>query len=199
MPSHTFNIMKEDTMSNHTNTALKSLSKTEFNSYFENIYNEHIDQLYRFTLFRVSDKDKAQDIVQDVFFKYFKYLTDSIVDVREMDFNHKAFLFKTTRNTIIDHYRKKQSQSLDDLIEAGYEYSSDEDISHNTGVEIDYKQVIKSLKDLDLNSQELVYMRFIEGLSLTDISEVTGQKENTIAVKIHRILEKLKQRYEKHY
>jgi RNA polymerase sigma-70 factor (ECF subfamily) len=191
--------MKEDTMSNNTNTVLKSLSKTEFNSYFEKIYNEHIDQLYRFTLFRVSDKDKAIDIVQDVFFKYFKYLTDSIEDEREMGFNHKAFLFKTTRNSIIDHYRKKQSQSLDDLIESGYEYSSDEDISHNTGVEIDYKLVIKSLKDLDLNSQELVYMRFIEGLSLTDISEVTGQKENTIAVKIHRILEKLKQRYEKHY
>lgn len=191
--------MKEDTMSNNTNTVLKSLSKTEFNSYFENIYNEHIDQLYRFTLFRVSDKDKAIDIVQDVFFKYFKYLTESIEDERETDFNHKAFLFKTTRNSIIDHYRKKQSQSLDDLIEAGYEYSSDEDISHDTGVEIDYKLVVKSLKDLDLNSQELVYMRFIEGLSLTDIAEVTGQKENTIAVKIHRILEKLKQRYEKHY
>jgi RNA polymerase sigma-70 factor, ECF subfamily len=191
--------MKEDTMSNHTNTVLKSLSKSEFNSYFENIYNEHIDQLYRFTLFRVSDKDKAIDIVQDVFFKYFKYLTDSIDYEREMEFNHKAFLFKTTRNSIIDHYRKKQSQSLDDLLDNGYEYSSDEDISHNTGVEIDYKLVIKSLKDLDLNSQELVYMRFIEGLSLTDISEITGQKENTIAVKIHRILEKLKQRYEKHY
>lgn len=185
-------------MSN-TNTALKSLSKIEFNNYFENIYNENIDQIYRFTLFRVSDKEKAIDIVQDVFFKYFKYLTDSIEDEKEIDFNHKAFLFKTTRNTIIDHYRKKQTQSLDDLLDNGYEYSSDEDISHDTGVEIDYKQVVKSLKDLDLNSQELVYMRFIEGLSLADISEVTGQKENTISVKIHRILEKLKQRYEKHY
>jgi RNA polymerase sigma-70 factor (ECF subfamily) len=190
--------MKEDIMFN-TNTAIKSLSKTEFNSYFENIYNEHIDQLYRFTLFRVSDKEKAIDIVQDVFFKYFKYLTDSLSNENELEFNHKAFLFKTIRNTIIDHYRKKQSQSLDDLLEAGYEYSSDEDISHNTSVDIDYKAVVKSLKGLDLDSQELVYMRFIEGLSLADISEITGQKENTIAVKIHRILEKLKQRYEKHY
>ncbi len=183
----------------NTNTDIKSLSKTEFNSYFENIYNDHIDQLYRFTLFRVSDKDKAIDIVQDVFFKYFKYLTDSIEDKKDTEYNHKAFLFKTTRNSIIDHYRKKQSQSLDELVESGYEYSSDEDVSHDTSVDIDYKLVIKSLKDLDESSQELVYMRFIEGLSLTDISEITGQKENTIAVKIHRILEKLKQRYEKHY
>ena len=189
-------------MSN-TNTAIKSLSKTEFNSYFENIYNEHIDQLYRFTLFRVSDKEKAIDIVQDVFFKYFKYLTDSVADSmeneNELTFNHKAFLFKTTRNTIIDHYRKKQSQSLDDLLESGYEYSSDEDISHGTSIDIDYKKLLRYLKDLDLESQELIYMRYVDGMSLGDISQVIGQKENTISVKIHRILEKLKQKHEKHY
>ena len=184
-------------MSN-TNTAIKSLSKTEFNTYFENIYNEHIDQLYRFTLFRVSDKDKAIDIVQDVFFKYFKYLTDSLENEIELEFNHKAFLFKTTRNTIIDHYRKKQSQSLDDLLDNGYEYSSEEDISHDTSVDIDYKKVIKSLKDLDLDSQELIYMRYVDNMNLKEISEIVGQKENTISVKIHRILEKLKQRHEKY-
>ncbi len=183
----------------NTNTAIKSLSKTEFNSYFENIYNEHIDQLYRFTLFRVSDKERAIDIVQDVFFKYFKYLTDSIDVEHEITLNHKAFLFKTTRNTIIDHYRKKQSQSLDDLLDSGYEYSSDEDISHDTSIEIDYKKVIKSLKDLDLESQELIYMRYVDNMSLSEISEIVGQKENTISVKIHRILEKLKQKHEKNY
>lgn len=198
MSSHTFNNMKEDTMLN-TNTAIKSLSKTEFNSYFENIYNEHIDQLYRFTYFRVSDKEKAIDIVQDVFFKYFRYLEDSKDREDEIDFNHKAYLFKTIRNTIIDHYRKKQSQSLDELLDSGFEYSSDEDVSYGTSLDIDYKEVLKSIKDLDTDSQELIYMRFIEGLSLTDISEITGQKENTIAVKVHRILEKLKQRHEKHY
>ena len=191
--------MKEDLMSTNANTAIKSLSKAEFNSYFENIYNEHIDQLYRFTYFRVSDKEKAIDIVQDVFFKYFKYLEDSIGREDEIDFNHKAYLFKTIRNTIIDHYRKKQTQSLDDLLDNGYEYSSDEDITHDTSVELNYKEVIKSLKGMDLDSQELIYMRFIEGLSLTDISEITGQKENTIAVKVHRILEKLKQKHEKNY
>ncbi len=190
--------MKEDIMSN-TNTAIKSLSKTDFNSYFENIYNEHIDQLYRFTLFRVTDKDKAIDIVQDVFFKYFKYLEDSKANEEEILFNHKAFLFKTTRNTIIDHYRKKQTQSLDDLLDSGYEYSSDEDVSHDTSVELDYKKVLKSLKDLDLDAQELIYMRYIDNMSLTEISEITGQKENTISVRIHRILEKLKHKHEKNY
>jgi RNA polymerase sigma-70 factor (ECF subfamily) len=190
--------MKEDTMLN-TNTAIKSLSKTDFNSYFENIYNEHTDQLYRFTFFRVSDKEKAIDIVQDVFFKYFRYLEDSKAREDEIHFSHKAYLFKTIRNTIIDHYRKKQSQSLDELLDSGFEYSSDEDVSYDTSMNIDYKEVVKSLKGMDLDSQELIYMRFIEGLSLTDIAEITGQKENTIAVKVHRILEKLKQKHEKHY
>lgn len=184
-------------MSN-TNTAIKSLSKLEFNAYFENIYNGNIDHLFRFALFRVSDKEKAIDIVQDVFFKYFRYLEDSLDKDYEIVFNHKAYLFKTIRNTIIDHYRKKHTQSLDDLLESGYEYSSDEDITYNTSLEIDYKKILETIKTLDQDSQELIYMRFIEGLSLGDISEITGQKENTVSVKIHRILDKIRQKYERY-
>ncbi len=181
----------------NTNTAIKSLSRLEFNAYFENIYNENIDHLFRFALFRVSDKEKAIDIVQDVFFKYFRYLEDSLTRDHEVTYNHKAYLFKTIRNTIIDHYRKKHSQSLDDLLDAGYEYSSDEDITQNTANDIDFKKILKTIKTLDLDSQELIFMRFIEGLSVTDISEITGQKENTVSVKIHRILDKIRQRYER--
>lgn len=181
----------------NTNTAIKSLSKLEFNAYFENIYNEHIDHLFRFALFRVSDREKAVDIVQDVFFKYFRYLEDSINKDYEIDFNHKAYLFKTIRNTIIDHYRKKHTQSLDDLLDAGYEYSSDEDITHNTATDIDYKKILETIKTLDSDSQELIFMRFIEGLSIPDIAEVTGQKENTVSVKVHRVLDKIRQKYER--
>lgn len=189
--------MKEDIISN-TNTAIKSLSKTEFNSYFEKIYNDNIDQLFRFTLFRVTDREKAIDIVQDVFYKYFKYLEESLIKSQEIFFNHKAFLFKTTRNTIIDHYRRKHTQSLDDLLESGYEYSSDEDVTHDVSVNIDYKKVVDSIKTLDQESQELIYMRFIEDMSIGDIAEITGQKENTISVRIHRILDKLRQKHERH-
>lgn len=182
----------------NTNTAIKSLSKTEFNSFFENIYNEFIDTLFRFTVFRVSDKDKAIDLVQDVFFKYFKYLQESKDKDEEVLFNHKAFLFKTTRNAIIDHYRRKHAQSLDDLLESGFEYSSDEDITKDTSIDLDYKKVVNDIKTLDQDSQELIYMRFIEGLTIIDIASITGQKENTVSVKIHRILEKLRKQYEKH-
>lgn len=184
-------------MSN-TNTAIKSLSKTEFNIYFENIYKEHIDQLFRFTLYRVSDKEKAIDIVQDVYFKYFKYLEESKSKDVEVVFNHKAFLFRSTRNMIIDLYRKKQTDSLDTLLDAGYEYASDDmDISHKTAIDIEYKKLLQSLKNIDKESQELIFMRYIEGLSLQEMSIVLGQKENTIAVKIHRIVEKIKKIYEK--
>ncbi len=182
----------------NTNTAIKSLSKTEFNSFFENIYNEFIDTLFRFTLFRVSDKEKAIDLVQDVFFKYFRYLEDTKKKDDEVMFNHKAFLFKTTRNAIIDHYRRKHTQSLDDLLESGFEYSSDEDVTKDTSTELDYKTVVNDIKTLDHDSQELIYMRFIEGLSVGDIANITGQKENTVSVKVHRILDKLRKKYEKH-
>lgn len=184
---YTNNLMKDPT------TDIWSISDTDFKKYFEQIYYEFIDSLYRFAYFRISDVDKATDIVQDIFIKYFAYLQKLRDGDIKKDLNHRAFLFQSLRNAIIDQYRMKKTYSLDHMIsEEGYDMHSEEDISANTETYIDFKALTQHIVKLKPAYQELIYMRYFEGLSLTEMSLTLNERENTISVKLHRITESLK-------
>lgn len=194
--------MKEDhTHISHMNDSQKdiwSISDAEFKKLFEHIYYEYIDSLYRFAFFRLSNTEKATDLVQDVFIKYFAYLQKlRQADKKEgqASLNHRAILFQSSRNAIIDHYRVKKNYSLDALIEEeGNEelLSSDEDITIKTETEINFKHLKKHIVKLKPEQQEMIYMRYFEGLSVTEIALALSERENTVSVKLHRITESLK-------
>jgi RNA polymerase sigma-70 factor (ECF subfamily) len=52
------------------------------------------------------------------------------------------------------------------------------------------------LGELPDHHREVVVMRFIDGFTPSEIAEVTGERENTVSVRIHRALLKLKKAYE---
>lgn len=61
----------------------------------------YADMLYRFTLLRVSDKEVAEDLVQETFLSAWKAREGYKGEASE-----KNWLFTINRNKIIDHYRK---------------------------------------------------------------------------------------------
>ena len=66
--------------------------------------------------FKVHDHDLGEDLVQDTFMKTWSYL----VKGGQIDMM-KAFLYHILNNLIIDQYRKHKTDSLDTLVESGYE------------------------------------------------------------------------------
>jgi len=170
-----------------------SISETEFNQLFENIYNEYVDNLFRFAFFRLTDREKSTDVVQDVFTKYYAYLKKIRDAKSDQELNHRAFLFRSLRNAIVDQYRLKKTYSLDDLIEQGYdEFSGEEDHFSKTETDIGFKELLKHITLLKPELQELLYMRYFEGMSVSDIAQALNERENSVSVKLHRITETLK-------
>lgn len=175
---------------------IRSISETEFQMYFETIYQEHVDNLMKFAFFRLSDRERSVDTVQDVFINYFAYLKRIREDdaPHALDFNHRAFLFRSLRNSIIDHYRSKKSYSLDVLLDEGFEVHSEEDATYQTETALTHKYVLEQIKHLKPKQQELLYMRYIEDMTVQDIALALGERENTISVQLHRVIESLKKR-----
>ena len=79
---------------------------------FLKAYDEYSDAIFRHCYFRVSDREKAKDLTQDTFTKTWEYVLKNgeVTDLR-------AFLYKVANNLIIDTYRKKKEDSLDDMME----------------------------------------------------------------------------------
>lgn len=175
---------------------IRSISETDFQKLFESIYYDHVDQLIKFAYFRLTDQEKAVDVVQDVYSSYFAYLKN----IRENpekhahtgELNHRAFLFKSLRNSIIDQYRSRKSYSLDNMFEEGYDLHGDEDVGEATETSITHKYVVEKIKHLKPEHQELLYMRYIEDMSIPEMAQALGERENTVSVKLHRVIEILK-------
>ena len=129
--------------------------------------------------------------MQDTFTKTWAYLVKggNIVIM-------KAFLYHILNNLIVDEYRRRKhkTESLDALIEKGFEPGSEE--SEFLTNFLDGKVAIRLIIELPEIYRKVVYMRFAQSMSLNEISISTGQTKNNVAVRIHRGLEKLKVLYE---
>ncbi len=139
--------------------------------------------------FKVHDNALGEDLVQDTFIKTWNYL----VKGGKIDMM-KAFLYHILNNLIVDEYRKHKATSLDVLLEKGYEPADTNDPRRLADI-LDGKEAMLLIQQLPQPYQKIMRMRYVQDLSLTEISLITGQTKNTIAVQVHRGLKKLKLLY----
>lgn len=154
---------------------------------FKQAYDENADALFRFAFYKLSDREKAKDIVQDTFVKMWEYLSGN-GEVQNM----KALLYRIATNAIIDNYRKKKELSLDALAEEGFDPSDRQNTDSSIIDDSEMEIVIKAIHSLEDDERSILLLRFIDGLSVKEISTITGQRENTVSVKIHRAIKLLK-------
>lgn len=152
---------------------------------FEHAYTVLSDPLFRYSLFKVSDRDVALDLVHEAFAKAWSYVTSgkSITD-------HKSFLYKTLRNLIVDHYRERSYDSLDTLAESGYDPVDVSEPSH--AERLDGEQILELIHTLPPDTRDVIFFRYVNDLSFAEIATLTGESVNTLTVRAHRGLEKLK-------
>jgi len=154
-------------------------------------YDEYVDALFRYASFNVRDRETAKDIVSDTFAKTWSYIAGG----GQIE-NMKAFLYRTLKNLIIDHYRAKKAISLDALTE-------DEHFDPVAEVEISIEEHSESMLAFGLldripkEYKDIVVMRCVQGLSFREIAHITSEQENTVAVRFHRALKKVKDLFNK--
>ncbi|MBI5742228.1 MAG: RNA polymerase sigma factor [Candidatus Niyogibacteria bacterium] len=146
-------------------------------------YNELVDQIFRFVYLKTSSRETAEDLTSECFMSTVKYLQTNEVQ------NLRAFLYKTARNKIIDHYRIK-----------GRVIYSDEAVLANEG-EIGYEDIVNrqdarmvrdTLVNLEDADKEVLTLRYTEDLSVTDIAKIVGKNPVAVRVQIFRALRKMR-------
>ncbi len=163
---------------------------------FLKAFEEYSDALFRHAFIRVSNREKAIDIVHDTFTKVWVYVRAG----HKID-SYRSFLYKVLNNLVIDEYRKRKEASLDALMEMeGVDEGSFSDLSENTveslAATIDGRKAFELLSELPDVYREVITFRFIDGLGPKEISDLTEESENVISVRIHRGLRILREKME---
>ncbi len=148
-------------------------------------YEDHNKSLNKHAFFKLNDPGVSEDMVQETFLKTWKYLVKG-GKIHLM----KAFLYHVLNGLIIDQYRKRKPTSLDSLLEKGFEPGIDD--SDRLFDSIDGNTAASLIERLPAKYREVMTMKYVKGLTLEEMSLISKKSKNTIAVQVHRGLQKLK-------
>ena len=158
-------------------------------------FEQYSDALFKHAHFRVSNREKALDLVQDAFLKTWDYLHGG---GEVQDF--KSFLYRTLNNLIIDEYRRKKSSSLDEIMEndtGAMEARLAEGSVRELEEEIDEREAANMIReriiDLPDTYREVITLRYVDGFSPKEIASMIGISETNVSVRIHRGTHKLRE------
>jgi RNA polymerase sigma factor (sigma-70 family) len=151
------------------------MTATEFNT----CVDLYADNLFRFILKNVRDKDVAKDIVQDTYEKL--WLKVSAIE----SVNAKSYMFTTAYRTMIDFFRKDKRTTL---MSEQHEYLLQSDSQYS-----DVKEVLnEALEKLPEIQRSVILLRDYEGYDYKEIGEITGLNESQVKVYIFRARQTLK-------
>ncbi len=144
---------------------------------------EYGRNLFKFIRGRVKSDADAEDIIQDVW-----YQLGNIIDIEPID-QLSAWLFRVSRNRIVDKQRKKQTQSLEDMAytdddgETVYPEAFLADII-NPESEMErnaLREAIFSALDELPEAQRMVFIwNELDDLTFQQISDITGENIKTL-------------------
>lgn len=174
----------------------KDSIKGDHQERFLKAFEEYSDALFRHAFLRISDRERAIDVVHDTYTKVWAYLRKG----HEIE-AFRPFLYKVLNNLIIDEYRKTKEASLDALLEIdGVDEGSFDELSSNTveslAATLDGKKVFGLVETLPDVYKEVIILRFVDELGPKEISLLIEETENVVSVRLHRALKLLREMVE---
>ena len=159
-------------------------------------------QLLSFIRSRVNSDEDAEDILQDVWFQLSSF--PEVEAIEQMS----AWLYRVARNRIIDKYRKKQPEALEDDI-----FWDDEGNSHIREIllaedntpetaymkELFWEQLNMALDELPKDQKQVFIWNELENLTFREISERTGENIKTLISRKKYAVTHLRKRLESVY
>lgn len=152
---------------------------------FGTLYERYYARVYRYVYHRTGNPSDAEDITAVVFMKALEALPS--YEPRRNSF--APWLFRITRNAVVDHYRRRRSQTTLDDVER--EAGSSDPVSEVLGSEQRAELAIL-VEHLSVEQRDVILMRYAADLTFTEIASVLGKNEPAIRMLLHRGLRKLK-------
>jgi RNA polymerase sigma-70 factor, ECF subfamily len=163
---------------------------------FAPLYREHVQAIYRYVMTRVSDTHLAEDMTGDVFARAFK----GISNYQDTGKPFLAWLYTIAHARVIDHYRKVGRRPQDvEVEEHGIvsEQDVEGDVLYATALGSAKSVLAQAILTLTDEQQQVLSLRFIEGLKLEEVAVIMGKNANAIKALQHRALGSLATRLDR--
>jgi RNA polymerase sigma-70 factor (ECF subfamily) len=160
---------------------------------FGELYNIHLDRIYRYVFYQVKDKMTAEDLIEEIFVKAWK----AIGSYRGKGQAFSSWLYRIAHNYLVDYFRKSQKRKFLDMerrsleMETAATVASPEQESERKAVRQELMEAISYLRD---NQRQVILLKFVEGLDNREIGEIMGKSQGAVRILQMRALATLRKR-----
>jgi RNA polymerase sigma-70 factor (ECF subfamily) len=142
---------------------------------FGQLYDAYMERIYRFIYFRVEDQQTAEDLTSQVFLRAWNNLDR----FRLGRTPYLAWLYTIAHNAVIDHYRtRKVTTALEDVRLSQPDYA--EVVENHIDFAVEMKSIKSAMQTLTDDQQQVLTLKFIEGLSNDEIARHLGKREGAV-------------------
>lgn len=142
---------------------------------FGELYDRYVDAVYRYVYYRVRNEADAEDVTSEVFFKALRAIPGYTPRQPFL-----AWLYRIARNAVIDRARSERPQVAfeDALLHPG----ADRVVDPDAGLDglSDRVALRDALARLTPLQQDVIVLRYVEGLDTKAIGRILGRRDGTV-------------------
>jgi RNA polymerase sigma factor (sigma-70 family) len=159
-------------------------AKTDAGAFGE-LYERYHARVYRYVYHRVGNAPDAEDITALVFMK----ALEALPNYQSHRSGFAPWLFRITRNSVVDHYRRgRRQEPIDDLDH----HAPDADPLHLALGSERRAELHALVHELSPDQRDVILLRFTADLSFSEIASILKKNEPAVRMLLHRGLRKLK-------
>ncbi|MEO7803050.1 MAG: sigma-70 family RNA polymerase sigma factor [Actinomycetota bacterium] len=155
---------------------------------FGKLYRLHVTSVYKYLSYRLRDTAMVEDLTAEVFLRALRKI--HTYEYRGIDFS--AWLMRIARNILLDHVKSSGNRLEVVGIADG---AADTITVPGSDLEVldrlDREELHGALNKLRPDHQEVLYLRFLQGLSSSETADAMGKTEGAIRVLQFRALKQL--------
>ncbi|OHA64615.1 MAG: hypothetical protein A2672_02860 [Candidatus Wildermuthbacteria bacterium RIFCSPHIGHO2_01_FULL_49_22b] len=152
---------------------------------FGDLYHKYFGKVQGYLAKRLGGSHEvAEDLAQETFLRAFTALSR----FRSRGYSYLTYLFRISRNLLVDFYRKTKEARLPSDILA---FLGKEHIEKEIDRKLLYEHLARAIGKLPKNNQKVLRAYYEEGLSIKDIGKKLGKSENAVKLLLARSRKRL--------
>jgi RNA polymerase sigma-70 factor (ECF subfamily) len=151
---------------------------------FGELYERHIDRIYNYIFYRVGNAHDAEDLTARVFYRALAHIEE--YDHRGAPF--AAWLYRIAHNLVANWHRdnsRRRTIRLDDIVGLPAKGDAPEHLAERNE---EARTLLDAMARLPAERQQLLILKFADGMSNVEIARVMGRSEGAIKSLYHRTL-----------
>lgn len=154
---------------------------------FGDLYEHYLPAIYRYVFYRIGEVGEAEDLTETVFVKAW----EAMERYRPTEAPFGAWLYRIAHNLIVDRHRAQKP--VDPLDERVVEARPEADPAAQAEAREAASALAQALRQLEPAQQEVLALRFVNGLSHAETATIMGRSAGAVRVLQHRALAAVRQ------